>query len=239
MKPTAPFIASGVAITVEEDCRARLVVEALHYSRTFPFSLLNVCAWRGGRIIGVCVFATPPHINGYGRYSLPDSTIELSRLVIVPGEGTGAASFLISRALREVERWFPAITHVVSYCDPVERLTVDGEVAKRAHDGAIYRAANGQIVGHSLPKIVLLCPRGTMVTTRTMVDWAKHAKPAALKRLLEQGAPPPNEGESRADWVGRCMQTAPWRRMRHPGNVVFAWKLKQRRAAPARQLEMF
>jgi len=228
VKPLHPFRPEGVRLTLEEDARARTFIEAHHYSKTFPFALLNVAAWRNGEMIGCVVFGTSPHVHGYKRYGLPDSTVELNRLAIIPGQGTGGASWLISKSLAILARERPDITDVLSYCDPAPRFSAIGVEVKRAHTGAIYKAANAREVGRAHPRTILLCPNGTMVTTRTMTDWIVKGKPAARNRLLAQSAPPPRDGETRAEWVARCLVEAPWRKIWNPGNVAYAWHLRDR-----------
>jgi hypothetical protein len=46
-----------------------------------------------------------------------------------------------------------------------------------------------------------------------------------IATACQPGAPARRPHESGREWVKRCLREAPWRRVRHPGNHVYAWAL--------------
>lgn len=119
--------------------QARNLVERYHYAR----GMSNTAVFRHGLFrVGEgeplgCAVWLPPTKQAALSVAGDDwrAVLSLSRLVVVPGMPTNAASFLMGRSMRIVrrdQRW----RHVVTYAD-------EGE----GHTGAIYLATNWESQG--------------------------------------------------------------------------------------------
>lgn len=100
-----------------------------HYLGRWPGVCVCLLALRrGGKALGVIVFALPPRetMKRYGG-----ETWELARLWIEETVPTNAETFLIARGVRFIRQNHPAVKVLVSYADP-----------SVGHTGTIYRAAN-------------------------------------------------------------------------------------------------
>lgn len=113
------------------------IVVRCHYSKSAP----NTSTYRHGLYLRGCsdlLGATlwiPPTKNAAATVSGDwRSVLSLSRLVVVPGQPTNAASFLMAASMRMVDRarWPTLLT----YAD-----------TGRGHTGAIYRATNWDCLG--------------------------------------------------------------------------------------------
>jgi hypothetical protein len=111
------------------------------------------------------------------------------------------------------------IRGVVSFSDPVPRLSINGTVQFFGHVGWIYQGCNFLKSGRSTPRTQLLFPDGAVFNERlrqkirAQEDGAENGE----KLLVRWGAHPRRAGEDPALWLREQLLALPLRRIRHPG----------------------
>lgn len=221
----------------------RFVLEH-HYSGSMPASQLQIglyskpSAFSAERLAGVLVFsvpvqeaAVPAWLDGLS----PRAGIEIGRLVLKDSVPANGETFMLGRAFRHLRAQLPNIDGVLSYCDPVERTDASGNVVKRGHVGTIYKAHNARMVGTSSPRTLILGRDGRCVSQRALskIRCGEQGADYAMRQLVEMGAPARFPFEDGTAYVRRALLDGAFRRVRHPGNFVFTWRLN-RRCARAR-----
>lgn len=103
------------------------------------------------------------------------------------------------------------------------------------HVGIAYQASNARYLGRASSKTLHLAPSGVALSTRAVskVRLQEHGAESAEKRLVRLGAPPRTFGQHPADWINGVLAGNTFRRVRHPGNHIYAWALGTRRAKVA------
>jgi hypothetical protein len=118
------------------------------------------------------------------------------------------------------------VRSIISYADPLERRTFEGTLTKPAHAGQIYQAHNATFGGRSRSQYLWITRAGQVLSRRSLNkiihDEVGHAY--ATRQLLCAGAPPREILEAPKAWVSRVLPLIA-RRIRHPGNFVFAFGL--------------
>ncbi len=224
------FDPSQYAVLALAEKSAKRFVCAWHYSRSYPAAVFRVGLWRvrERKLVGVAVFGVPmngrvvPKWTGYDR----DQGCELSRLVLLDGVGFNGETWFLARCTQMLRTHKPHIRAVVSMADPMERTDLEGRVVKRAHHGGIYRAFNARLVGRSSPRSHWMTSSGEFVPLRTLskIRIGEKGQRAGVAMLQSFGAPPPLPQESGAAYVTRALgQEGLFRKVRHPGNLVFVW----------------
>lgn len=218
---------------IPDDRSARAFVERHHYSGSYPAARLRVGLYRSRRwvvpeLVGVAVFSVPTH-QGFvpcwtGGLS-PHEGVELGRLVLlddVPGNGE---SWFVARAFRMLRREIPSIRAVVSCSDPLERLTASGELVCPGHVGVVYQALNGRHVGRTKARTLIIGPDGRTMSERALskIRSGDRGHEYAYRQLLQMGAPTRMAWEDGREYVARALDEGPFRRVRHPGNLVYTW----------------
>lgn len=117
---------------------------------------------------------------------------------------------------------------MLSYCDPLERRDASGRVVKRGHIGTVYRAHNGRYAGRSSARTMVLAADGRVVSERALskIRLDEQGAGYAMRQLAALGAPPRLPHESGAAYVVRALADGGFRKLRHPGNHVFTWRLR-------------
>ena len=115
-----------------------------HYLHRTPNASFSFGLFRGEEIVGFVVFGSPSSVRITRSVCPSDikSVIELNRLWCSNDAPFGAASWLISRALKRLPPFI-----VISYAD----LGVSGRNG-RPHEGTVYRALSFNYAGQSKPK---------------------------------------------------------------------------------------
>ena len=212
---------------------AKPFVTAHHYSASFPASRLSVGLYRRGAaartdLVGVATFSVP--MNGASircRTGLDAREgVDLGRLVLlddVPGNGE---TWFLSRALRALRREKPEVAAVVSYADPSERRTPDGELVKPGHIGTIYAAASAAYRGRTRARNEYLAPDGQTVPERSLskLRGGERGAGGVVDALVSRGAPPPADDDLRA-WATKLRETGFLRTRRHDGQHVYTFAL--------------
>lgn len=150
---------------------AQRLVRLYHYAkggsntRTFSHGLF----FRGSEECCGVAWWIPP-TRAAANAAFPEdwrAVLSLSRLVIVPGVPSNACSFLLSasvKLVREHPRWRCLVTYADDW---------------RGHRGTIYRAANWEYRGKTIPEAVFCDSSGRMVArkagphTRTRAEMAE------------------------------------------------------------------
>lgn len=73
----------------------------------------------------------------------------------------------------------------------------------------------------------MLAPDGRSVNERTLskIRLGEQGAGYAVRQLQALGAPAPCLGEDGAAYVSRALEEGNFRRVPHPGNLTFTWRL--------------
>jgi hypothetical protein len=218
----------GVEI-LPDDRRAKAFVVAHHYSGTFPAARVRVGLFRMRELVGVAVFSVPQQRAALPRWTGTTEVdgVELGRFVLlddVPGNGE---SWFLARAFRALRAERPTVRAVLSYSDPLPRHAHDGRVVTPGHVGVIYQAHNGRHLGRAEAREIVVDRDGRTVGRRGLSKLRRGERSGGgtYRQLLAAGAPDRRVGEDWSAWVDRVLVAGPFRKVRHPGNLVYAWDL--------------
>jgi hypothetical protein len=210
---------------ISEKVAKAFVVEH-HYSGSYPAARVRVGLFRGHDLVGVAVFAEPAQRATIPRYA-PGATdgVVLARFVLLDEVEANAETWFLARAFRGLG----GLDAVVSYSDPVRRTASDGRVVLPGHVGTIYQAFNGRYLGRSRAELLHLGPDGRVVSRRGLSKLRNDERGAdgVYRALLALGAPARRPLEDGPAYVARALAEGPFRRLRHPGNHVYAWPLRR------------
>jgi hypothetical protein len=193
--------------------------------------------FRERSLVGVCVFSIPINNSVVPRYTgqAADRGAELGRFVLLDEVPYNAESYFLAGAFKVLRELRPELTAVVAYSDPMPRATAAGQIVLPGHVGIAYQASNARYLGRASSKTLHLAPSGVALSTRAVskVRLQEHGAESAEKRLVRLGAPPRTLGQHPADWINGVLAGNTFRRVRHPGNHIYAWALGTRRAKVA------
>jgi hypothetical protein len=183
--------------------------------------------YRARTLVGVAVFSVPAQRAAIPRWTGTTEGVELGRVVLldeVPGNGE---SWFLARAFKALRQELPTVRAVLSYSDPLPRSTDEGRVVTPGHVGVIYQAFNARHLGRARAEAIILDRDGRTVSRRGLCKLRNGERSAASteRRLLAAGAPERRHGEAVDAWVDRAILEGPFRRVRHPGNLVYAWAI--------------
>lgn len=220
------------AVELIGESEAKAFVQQHHYSGTFPAArlragLMRTLPGRGSELVGVVVFSQPmtqaviPHWTGQP----PEAGIELGRLTLLDEIPSNAESFFVARAFRLLARQLPQINAIVSFSDPMRRVSDSGQQITPGHAGILWQALNARHLGRSKARPVVLDRAGRVISERALAKLRNGERGAGYvyQQLLAAGAPPRRAGESDPDYVSRALADGPFRRLRHPGNLAYVW----------------
>lgn len=230
-----PFDPSRYGVEPIDFAEARRFVVEHHYSGSMPAARLQLglmhkaSAWQAGALAGVVVFSVPVQERAVPAWlDLPPRLgIEIGRLVLLDDVAANGESWCLGRAFRLLRQLLPEVRGVLSYCDPLERRDADGRVVKRGHIGTVYRAFNGRFAGRSAARTLLLARDGRSVNERTLskIRLGEQGAGYAVRQLRALGAPAPRPAEDGPAYVSRALAEGGFRKVRHPGNLTFTWRL--------------
>lgn len=228
-----PLDVHRYGVELLDEGAARAFVCRHHYAASYPAARCRVGLFRAGQgLVGVAVFSVPVQPRSVPAHlELPaDAGVELGRFVLlddVPGNGE---TWFLARAFRLLRREKPSIRGVLSYSDPMERRADAGHLLKPGHIGVIYQAFNGRYCGRSRRETLVLDAGGRVVSRRALskIRLGERGAAYAYRQLIAAGAPPIRPGEDGAAYVRRALAEGPFRRVRHPGNHVYVWRLDER-----------
>lgn len=229
------FDPSEFGVDVITDKRAKPFIQLHHYSGSYPAARLAVGMFRKkaphapSELVGTCVFSVPMNQNAVPKHLEiePAHGAEIGRFVLTPEVGFNGETWFLARAMKLLRSEKPAIRGLISYADPLERTTLDGILTKRQHWGQIYKASNAFHGGRGTARTLILSPDGSVVSERSLskIRNEERGHVYAAARLIEQGAPKRELGEAPAAWVARALASPLFRRVRHPGNLVYLFPL--------------
>lgn len=222
----------GVEVIEERD--ARPFVERHHYAGSYPAArlavgLLRARRWVVPELVGVAVFSVPMQPRAIPCYTGVEVSagVELGRLVLLDEVPSNGESWFVARAFRQLRAAHPEVSAVLSYSDPMPRETAAGEVIMPGHVGVVYQALNAAYHGRSSARTLCMDREGRVVSPRALskIRRGERGAAAAYERLVRAGAPLMRRGEDAAAWVQRALEEGPFRRLQHPGNHVYTWRL--------------
>lgn len=218
------------------DRAARAFVVEHHYSGSYPAAraragLVRVSPIGSRALVGVAVFSVPMSqriIPLHTGLVDPSAGVELGRFVLLDSVAGNGETWFLRRAFA-LARADLDVRAVIAYSDPVVRTTADGRIVKPGHLGIIYQAHNGRFLGRASASTLWISPSGRAVPPRAVSKIRNGERGAAYSErlLVDLGAPPRAFGEDPREWVVSVLASGVFRRVRHPGNLVYAWPLER------------
>lgn len=218
-----------------------------HYSGSFPQWTCGAGLFHGTPLVGAATYGNgPPQAAGkpslYAGLGHRDIA-ELKRFVLLPDVPGRAETWFLARANQiardHYERRGDTLQLLLSYSDPVPRLSATGKTTMPGHIGNIYQASNALYIRPAEAKNLYLTPQGyapdpRMISKIESLDRANAQTGArgAQRRLIEEYAPGfegRRRGESYKRWTERVLRSQHFRTLRHPGNLVYAWAFGSKR----------
>lgn len=225
----------GVAPLGEDD--ARQFVIAHHYSRSYPAAVLRYGLFdlttASPALAGVAVLSVPaskrvltkafPHLEPY------EQSLELGRFVLADPVPANGESWFLARCSRLAAE--AGLRGLVMFSDPVPRTRADGMLVMPGHVGVIYQAVNAVYTGRATRRTLTLLPDGTVFSARSAQKIRRQecGHEYAERTLIAWGARPPRTGEKPAAWLAAALGDVHARRLRHPGNHRYLFRLGTRR----------
>lgn len=210
-----------------------------HYSGSYPAARLRAGLYEHGELVGVAVFGVPmqaavltrpfPGLTPYAE------SLELSRFVLLDRVPANGETFFLAQAFRLTAN--EGVRGVVSFSDPMPRVRADGTIVSPGHVGTIYQAANGwHTADRGTPRTLLIGPDGRVLSERALskIRRQERGHGYAERQLVDHGARPRRPGESSADWLDTALAEARVRRVRHPGNYRYLFRIGRTRAERSR-----
>lgn len=227
------FRKAHYAIGEIRDSVARAFVVEHHYSGSYPIAMERFGLFRGVALVGVAVFSIPINNSIMPRYTglLAKQGAELGRFVLLDEVPYNAESYFLAGALKALHALRPDLSAVVAYSDPMPRASVAGQIVLPGHIGIAYQASNARYLGRASAKTLHLTPSGVALCSRAIskVRLQEHGADSAEKRLVRLGAPPRPVDQHPGDWINGVLASDVFRRVRHPGNHIYAWALGTQR----------
>jgi hypothetical protein len=192
---------------------ARAFIQARHYSGAHVACRQSFGLYRSDELVGVasyCVSSAQALRLAYPELEPGPESLELGRFVVGDSEPGN------------VETWFDArcreylldsgVAAVLSFADPVPRLTATGRTLFPGHVGYIYQGGGYLLAGRNTKRTQWQLPDGTFLNGVTMqkIRKQKAGHDAAERRLIEQyGARPMRAGEKPANWLRDAVRDDP------------------------------
>ncbi len=214
------FRAADYAVAPVSESAAKLFVTTNHYSMSYPAARLRYGLWgeRTGWLLGVAVLSVPVQrsvLTGAFPELVPyQESLELGRFVLRDDVPANAESWFLARVFAQARREH-GLRGVVSFSDPLPRLTADGRLVCPGHVGTIYQATNARYTGMSAARTLLLLPDGRTLSPRALSKLRSGERGQRYVAALVRGA-------------GGSLRT-----IRHPGCHRYAFSLDRRRSVVA------
>lgn len=219
-----------------DDTTARAFVLEHHYSNSYPSARFRFGLYGPLGLEGVAVFSHPMNdavLTNVFPGPARDS-VELGRFVLLDSVAGNGETWLLARCFEQLRA--RGLRGVVSFSDPVPRISEDGQRYFGGHVGTIYQAFNGVYLGRATPRSQRVLPDGSTFSARAIQKLLSREKgwryPARL--LVAAGAelgvsvPMLTPTECPERWL-REWRPRVTRSVRHPGNHKYAWELPRRR----------
>lgn len=211
------------------DRSAKAYVERNHYSGTYVASRLRFGLWdRRGSLLGIAVLSVPvrrevltlpfPELEPFHE------SLELGRFVLADRAPANSESWFLAQVFRLAGR--EGMRGVVSFSDPVARRDVSGRLVFPGHIGIVYQASNALYAGRGTARTILVLPDGRVLHERALSKLRSlDVGHEYVEDLLRRFGAPPRRGESPAKWLPTALAAARVRRLRHPGNYRYLFRL--------------
>ena len=229
---------------VDEDGPVKAFVERHHYSGSYPAAKLRAALLEDGQLVGVAVFGIPMQAkvltSAFPLLEPYTESVELARFVLLDRVPANAESWFIGQSFREIaER---GVRGVVAFSDPVPRLrSGTGGLRTRSvmpgHVGTIYQASNGLYAAErSTPRTLLVGPDARVISPRGLqkVRALERGHEYVERQLTEWGARRRDPHEDPAAWLRDALAAAGVRRIRHPGNHRYLFRVGRTRRERSR-----
>lgn len=213
-----------------DDARPRAFIEAHHYSGSYPAARCRVGLFRRApfaapELVGTAVYSVgvqpraPLKWAGLGA----DRAVDLGRLVLLDDVPYCAETWFLARAFAVLRGELPGVAAVLSYSDPLPRVTDAGHVVMPGHVGACYQAKGARFVGRTRGEWQHLDRYGRVLPRRSLskVRNDEVGGDAYERELIALGAPARALLEDRRAWLARALVEGPFRRVKHPGQLVY------------------
>lgn len=238
--PNASIIAPAeYAVDGLEEARAKPFVIQHHYSASFPAARLSVGLFRKARLVGVATFSVPMNNRATTRHAgvEPRHGVELGRFVLLDEVAGNGETWFLARALTLLRREKPEVLAVISYADPVPRVT-DAGMVKPGHIGIIYQGMSAAYRGRGEARTTDWTPDGRPFSPRaaSKVRNRECGHAYAVDELVRRGAPCPQPDDDLRSWYDGLLATGFLQRRRHPGNHVYSFALTQAAKLAGRNL---
>lgn len=228
-----PFNPARYSVERIAEPAARAYVETHHYSGTWPVSLrqygLIESTEAGPELVGVACLSVPTNVrvlsNPFPELEPYVESAELGRFVLadrVPGNGE---SWMLGRVFELAAA--DGLRGVVSFSDPVARRAASGELVMPGHVGVIYQATNAVYCGRGTARTLRLLPDGSALNDRALqkVRDQDRGHEYVERRLVAAGARARRAGERPGDWLAVALADVGVRRLRHPGNHRYCFRV--------------
>lgn len=210
-----------------------------HYSGSFPSAKIRVGLYERSELVGVAILGSGTSrkalTNSFPQLTPYQESLELSRFVLLDAVPANAETWFLARVFAlAAER---GVRGVVSFADPVQRSTTDGRIVCPGHVGTIYQAANGLFAAErSTPRTLIVGPDARVLSARTMQKIRKQEQGARYSEslLVEWGAAPRRHDEDPTEWLNHSLGRIDVRRVRHPGNYRYLFRVGRTRAERSR-----
>lgn len=224
---------------ISEDAPVKHFIEAHHYSRSYPAARLRAGLYDSGQLVGAAVFGVPMQAkvltSAFPGLEPYIESVELSRFVLLDRVPANAESWFLGQAFRLIAD--RDVRGVVAFADPVARHLADGTVLSPGHVGTIYQASNGvHTVDRGTARTLLVGPDGRVFSSRSVqkIRAQERGHDYAERQLVQWGASPLQTGDDPVLWTRQALTAAGVRRVRHPGNYRYLFRVGRTRGERSR-----
>jgi hypothetical protein len=226
-------------VELHRDAEAKEFVTSLHYSGTYPSAIRRYGMYDLAecRLVGVAILSRPQNpvvlTSVFPDLQPKAESLDLGRFVLCDQVPANGESWFWAECRRLAA--FAGLRGVVAFSDPVPRTRADGTVVMPGHIGTIYQASNGLYLGTAWARTHALLPTGQILSPVAAQKIRKQAQGHAYaeRQLVDLGARPMRAGERPAAWLAEALNAVGARKLRHPGNHRYAWRLGISRRARA------
>lgn len=217
-------------VELEGEAEARAFLEAHHYLKRLPAARRIFAVYRHVEMVGLCVYAQPGHnksgTNVFGGSHL--NSVELKRLCLLEGTPYNLCSHFVNQTFNVLKRTDRGLRGVITYSDPMRRVTLDGRVITPGHVGSTFQALSGVFLGRSRARRIKVLPDGSTFNERTIQKILKRQSgwKGGVRQLVDAGADAPAEGADLYEWLEFWLPQLT-RAYPHPGCFKYAFPLKQ------------
>ena len=219
----------GVEI-ISEAAAKRYITEN-HYSRSMPPSRLCVGLMRTTRaacrpeLVGAAVFSVPITGAVISRWTgvEPAAGVELGRFCLDDSVEGNGESYCLARAFRILAAELPEVHAIVSFSDPMQRVTAAGQIAMPGHVGTCYQSTGARHVGRSRPRTLLFDTEGRVVSERALTKLRNDETGAVRLRPVDRCRCAGGGWGVRAGLRRPGDQRGPVPAGQAPGNLCYIW----------------